>query len=528
MSRYRVFLISLVIVYFSKQQLHAAQVRTDSIRYVAINVNHVKGPRSMVYQQCVGAGRAAEGLRADWQQQLAMVKKDIGFKYIRFHGLLNDEMHVYTEDTKGNPVYNWQYVDKLCDYLLSIKVRPFVELGFMPPALASGDKTVFWWKGNVTPPKSYEKWSALVTALVKHFEERYGKKEVQTWYFEVWNEPNLTQFFAGDINEYFKLYEVTAKAIKAASSTYRVGGPATSGSTWIKEALERFAKYPQLVDFISTHAYGTKSVFDEYGKRRTQMREADGIPIPMKVLCEQVDASPLKGREIHITEWNSSPNPLDPLHDTYQNAAYVLNVLKKTEHLVNSMSYWTFTDIFEEAGPPVKAFHGGFGLLNLQAIKKPSYLAFKYVNELGNIELVNPDKNSWICKSGKGDIQSLIWDYHLLSPDTAYNQQFYGKTLPSARVSTVKLSFDQLKNGRYKISTYRIGYLKNDPYTAYLKMGAPAQLTLKQENKLKEVSSGSPDSELYINVKNGRWSKDFCLNQNEIFFIKLSPVIKLK
>ncbi len=523
MKRACIFIILLVVSAIGGH-LQASPILADTSRNIAVNIGQVKGVRSKVYQQCIGAGRAAEGLRADWQQQLAMVKHDIGFNYIRFHGLLNDEMHVYTEDANGNPIYNWQNVDKLYDYLLSIKVRPFVELGFMPPALASGDKTVFWWKGNITPPKSYDKWAALITALVRHFEERYSKKEVEQWYFEVWNEPNLTQFFAGDINEYFKLYEVTAKAIKAVSPTYRAGGPATSGSTWIREALERFAQYPNLVDFISTHAYGTRSVFDEYGKRRTQMREADGIPVPMKILRDQVDASPLRGKEIHITEWNSSPNPLDPLHDTYQNAAYVLNVLKKTEHLVNSMSYWTFTDIFEEAGPPVKAFHGGFGLLNLQAIKKPSYWAFRYVNELGDKELINPDQNSWVCKDNRNNVQALIWDYHLLSPDTAYNQQFYSKILQPVKASVVKLHLNHLKNGRYRISTYRIGYLKNDPYTAYLQMGAPPQLNLQQEGQLRKLSSGLADNEVYVNVKNGSWEKELDMKQNDIFLIKLDAV----
>ncbi|MFD1255247.1 glycoside hydrolase [Mucilaginibacter terrae] len=497
---------------------------TDSTRVIKIDITKVAGTRSHVYQECVGAGRASEGLRADWQEQLTLIKKEVGFKYIRFHGLLNDDMHAYTEDAKGNPVYNWQYVDKLYDFLLRIKVRPFVEFGFMPPALASGEKTVFWWKGNITPPKSYEKWSAFITAMVKHFEERYGKKEVEQWYFEVWNEPNLKEFFGGDIKEYFKLYVATAKAVKIVSTTYRVGGPATSGSTWIKEALEEFATYPQLVDFISTHAYGTRSVFDEFGKRRTQMREADGIPIAVNKVRQDVNASALSKREIHITEWNSSPNPLDPLHDTYQNAAYVLNVLKKTEHLVNSMSYWTFTDIFEEAGPPLKPFHGGFGLLNLQSIKKPSYFAYKFINELGERELVNTDRSSWICKDSKGNIQVLFWDYRLLSPDSSYNQQFYSKLLPSKAVGTVKLSVDHLTNGKYKLQIYRVGYMKNDPYTSYLKMGSPSYMSQQQENSLKAIANGAPDKELNIDIRNGKWTSAFELKQNETFFIKLNRI----
>jgi xylan 1,4-beta-xylosidase len=493
----------------------------DTVRTISVDLANVKGMRSKVYLDCVGAGRASEGLRADWQQQLTMAQRDIGFKYIRFHGLLSDEMHVYTEDTNGAPVYNWQYVDKLYDFLLSIHIRPFVEFGFMPPALASADKTVFWWKGNITPPKSYEKWSALITAMVKHFEERYGKTEIEKWRFEVWNEPNLTGFFSGDMNEYFKLYLVTAKAVKSVSQTYKVGGPATSSSTWMKESLQYFSTIPQLVDFISTHAYGTKSVFDEYGKRRTQMREADGIPIAVKKLRDDVNNSPMKGRDIYITEWNSSPNPRDPLHDTYQNATYLLNTLKKTESLVNGMSYWTFTDIFEEAAPPLTTFHGGFGLLNLQAIKKPSYYAYQFINQLGDIELVNKDVNSWACKNINGSAQILFWNYRLLSPDSSYNQQFYAHPIPSKNIGTVALSIAHLKNGKYKLRIYQTGYHVNDPYSAYLEMGSPYNVSKKQEAALKEAANGKPVVEKDITVTQGVWANKMQLRENDMYLVKL-------
>ncbi len=141
-----------------------------SVRNIHADYLTPAGKLSRMYAECIGAGRANEGLRADWQQQLVFIKREIGFKYIRFHGLLSDDMHLYTEDKSGNPTYNFQYIDKLYDFLLGIGIKPFVELSFMPPDLASGTKTIFWWKGNVTPPKSYEKWEALITALVKHFE----------------------------------------------------------------------------------------------------------------------------------------------------------------------------------------------------------------------------------------------------------------------------------------------------------------------------------------------------------------------
>jgi len=167
----------------------------QNARVVNVDVKQVTGEFNRSYNFCVGAGRANEGLRADWQRQLRLTQSECGFRYIRFHGLLTDDMGVYQEDRNGNPVYNFQYIDELFDFLLSIKMKPFVELGFMPNALASSNKTVFWWKGNVTPPKDYRKWDGLIKNLILHFTERYGASEVKSWFFEVWNEPNLKTFF---------------------------------------------------------------------------------------------------------------------------------------------------------------------------------------------------------------------------------------------------------------------------------------------------------------------------------------------
>lgn len=194
---------------------------------INLDVNKEGKPFSNFYQKCVGAGRAGEGLRADWQTQLKMAVDECGFEYIRFHGLFADDMFVFmTED--GQVRYNWQYIDSLFDALLDIGIRPFVELGFTPSDLASGDKTVFWWKGNVTPPASYEQWADMVGSAVRHWIERYGIEEVLQWYFEVWNEPNLPPFWAGSKSEYFELYRVTAEVIKGIHQELKVGGPATS------------------------------------------------------------------------------------------------------------------------------------------------------------------------------------------------------------------------------------------------------------------------------------------------------------
>src|SRR5664279_971400 len=260
-------------------------------RVINVDYRIEKGPLNTLFKECVGAGRANEGLRADWQQQLTYVKKECGFKYIRMHGLLTDDMGVYREDKNGNPEYNYQYIDVLYDYLLSIGIKPFVELGFMPSALASGSKTIFWWRGNVTPPKDYNKWGELMRNLALHFTERYGAEEVKTWYFEVWNEPNLDGFWAGTQEEYFKLYQYTVKAIKSVNPQYKVGGPATAGAAWVPEMINFCSKNNLPIDFISTHSYGVKQGFlDEHGNSGTVLSK-DPMSVSGDVLQSRKEIS---------------------------------------------------------------------------------------------------------------------------------------------------------------------------------------------------------------------------------------------
>jgi xylan 1,4-beta-xylosidase len=394
----------------------------------------------------------------------------------------------------------------------------------MPPDLASGTKTVFWWKGNVTPPKSYERWSDLIHALVKHFEDRYGRSEVEKWYFEVWNEPDLHGFFAGTQKEYFHLYQVTAAAVKAVSPSYRVGGPATSGSKWIREMLRFCATSKAPLDFISTHSYNTRTVFDEFGLKKRSMLPSDYLWGNVVNTRRIMDSSGDRGLELHYTEINSSPSSRDPLHDSYQNAAFLLNTLKHTEHAANSMSYWTFTDVFEEAGPAVTAFHGGFGLMNLQGIKKPSFFAYQFLHEMGNTELADADSCSWVCTNGK-DVQVLFWNQQLPFADAPFfSDSLFRLNPPPPVTAPVSVRLSNIPNGKYEVSVYRTGYHHNDPFSAWLEMGSPANLSIPQTAALKKVASGDPETRQEVTIKDGRYEAEFGTRQNDIYFIKLVRV----
>jgi xylan 1,4-beta-xylosidase len=352
------------------------------------------------WELCVGSCHAVMGLRQDWREQLAKSHRELGFKYVRFHGLLDDAMSVCVREI--NPFqpnaepkirYNFFNVDSVFEFLLSIDMKPFIELGFMPSALASGSTTCFHYKANVTPPADYEKWQNLIETLVRHLVERYGLDEVRTWLFEVWNEPNLRFFWDGTQEEYFKLYKYTVRAIKKVDDQLRVGGPATSINAWIPEMIE-FCRNNQLpLDFVSTHHYPSDDPLwrnshltleeffaafaHEYGKYER------GVLYKMTAKTRQ-QAGDLP---LYYTEWNSSAMLPDPLHDEAYAAALVAKTIADNDGLVNGYSFWTFSDLFEEQGQWAAPFHGGFGLQTIHGIPKPTYRVFEMLHHLGEQRL---------------------------------------------------------------------------------------------------------------------------------------------
>jgi xylan 1,4-beta-xylosidase len=494
-------------------------------RVISADIRQVKGSLSSMPRVCVGAGRAAEGLRADWQRQLAYVKRECGFIYLRMHGLLGDDMGVYREHKNGRPEYNWQYIDEVYDFLQRIGMKPFVELSFSPGALASGNKTIFWWKGNVTPPKDPKKWEALIRALVSHFKERYGEAEVRTWYFEVWNEPNLDGFFAGTQQDYFDLYAVTARAIKSVSPAFRVGGPATAGCAWVPEFIHFCATHHVPVDFISTHDYGVDvGHLDETGNAGTVLsHNPRSIYGNVQRVREQIAASALPDLELHLTEWSASYTPSDPVHDSYHSASFILDKLKKSGSAPDSMSYWVFSDIFEEAGPRFTPFHGGFGLLNYQDIRKPAFFAYQFLNRLGSTELATTDPSSFVTTDRTGNLQVLLWDFTVTNPKSVNNQVFYQRDLPASPKGKARIHLTHVPPGRYTETTYQVGYRVNDAYAAYKDLGSPAQLTRAQVAQIDAASSGKPIERISITIGSaGTFDRELPLRDNDVFLLMLS------
>lgn len=478
-------------------------------------------PLTHFWSCCVGAGRANEGLRANWLEHLQLAVRNCGFRYVRFHGLFHDDMFVYRE-RDGVAVYNWQYVDELFDRLLDIGIRPFVELGFSPGDMASSQNVCFWWKGFSSPPKDLVQWAALVEAFLRHCIARYGEDEVRQWYFEVWNEPNLQYFFDGTRRQYFELYAVTARAVKGVDPLLRVGGPATcsfvadarfagekedhsahtvfhvkdlSSVTWKGVWIEAFLQFcheRQLpVDFISTHPYPTSFALDTSGEKDSRTRAADATRLDMQWLREALASSPYPDAEIHLTEWSSSPSSRDHTHDYLQAATYIVRTNLACTGLADSLSHWTFTDVFEEEGAGGSIFHGGFGMINFQGIVKPSFHAYRFLHALGDQRLATFEHGIVTRRSQDGRVRALAFHYPPEMPQapmrSSPTRDDADRTLALGHPRTVEIELSDLPPH----ATFEVEVLDQDHGNAlavWQAMGSPDTPCRKQTAALRQAA----------------------------------------
>jgi xylan 1,4-beta-xylosidase len=424
------------------------------------------------WEHTVGSCHATLALRADWQRQLTRCRRELGFRHVRFHGLLSDDVGTLVEEN-GVLVESFFNADQICDFLLSIDMRPFVELSFMPTALASGSADVFRYRGNITPPTSYAAWATLIGRLVGHWVDRYGATEVRRWFFEVWNEPNLPAFWAGSQADYFELYVTTARAIKAIDGGLLVGGPATAANAWIPELLAFCARAAVPIDFVSTHHYPTDA-FGQPGDDTIAQLAASGRSV-LRDQAAQARREAL-GKPLYYTEWNTSSNPFDDLHDEPYAASFLIKTALEACDLVDGYSYWTFSDIFEENYFSSVPFHGGFGLLTIDGIPKPAYRAFELLHRLGDVHFpvtgAHDTVDVWVTRAAR-TLTVLVTNGAL--PRHPIRTEAVTVELAGIRVASARLE--------------RIDDDHANPRRAWLEMGSPGRPLPHQVAALEAASA---------------------------------------
>ncbi len=402
--------------------LARAQGQPEQIR---IDAYAATTPFPHFWETTFGSGRAILALRDDYRKDMSMVKAATDFRAVRFHGIFLDEVGLYDpEATTQNPgqapvkvegsgVYNFSYVDQIYDGLLARGIRPFVELSFMPRAMAADPNQTqsFFYKPVVSPPKDYKLWDAMIAAFAKHLIERYGIDEVSSWSFEVWNEPNL-DFWGGRPNmpTYHTLYEHTARALKGVSQRLRVGGPATAQAAYVADFLKYCKDHNVPVDFASSHVYANDTAKDVFGTSEEIPRD-QMVYRAVKKVHDEIAASSFPRLPLIFSEYNASyANEPDVTDSTYM-GPWMANTIRQCDGLTEAMSYWTFADVFEEQGPPRTPFYGGFGLLAEYNIPKPAFNAFAMLHQLGDQRLAVRSEDALATRTRDGSLVVALWNY---------------------------------------------------------------------------------------------------------------------
>ena len=459
---------------------------------------------------CVGTGRMGLALHKEYQEQLARTQELAHFRHIRGHGLFCDDMGIYQPYTDEAGVthenYNFVYLDRVVDSYLALGLRPFLELGFMPEKMASGTQTIFFWKGNTTPPADMEKWTAMVRATLIHLAERYGREEVSAWPCEVWNEPNLPGFWEhADKQKYLELYAATARAVKAVLPDMRVGGPAICGGDgsqqWICDFLSFCRDGGVPVDFVTRHAYMGQQPQQAGRYTYHEMCDVAYTVEEMRQTREIIDSYPeYRGMEMHITEFNTSYNPLCPIHDTNLNAAYIAGLLAQLGDVAASYSYWTFGDVFEELGIPPRPFHGGFGMIAGGLIEKPTMWTFAFFSALRG-QGIYRDEHAVLVKNGDGSCEGVLFN------------------LCRGEREPLKVRLTLPEAGAYTLLTRTVDEECCNPLRIWHDMGEPASLTAEQLDFLRMAAKPRCDSRV---IAAGE-AADVTLGANAVVHVKLTP-----
>ncbi len=456
--------------------------RGEPAQSVTIDAHAKATPFPHFWEQMFGSGRANLAMRAAYRGDLRAVKQITGFRYVRFHGIFDDENDVYSEDAQGNPVYNWSYVDQIYDGLLAEGVRPYVEISFMPRALAANlDYQSFWYRPIVSPPRDYEKWDALITAFARHLVERYGIDEVSKWYFEVWNEPNL-DFWAGVPKQstYFELYDHTARALKAVSPQIRVGGPATAQAAWVGDLIAHTTQNHVPLDFVSTHAYGNDRAQDVFHNDRV-IAPRQMVCLAVKKVHEEIERSARPELPLIWSEFNASYKNEQPITDSIYMGPWLADTISHCDGMVDMMSYWTFSDVFEEQGVIKTPFYGGFGLVAEDGIPKPAFDVFELLHALGTERL--PAASSDVLATRRKDGALVIAAWNLVDPSSVGADK------------TIDFNLEGIGAHAHAVIR-RVDAAHGDSLDAWKKMGSPNYPTQAQIAELRKAAEmGPPQTE---------------------------------
>lgn len=451
----------------------------------------------------IGISRAEELLYEPVQRMLMEAQKQIGFRYVKMHSILDDSMMVYSE-YGGIPHYNFLLVDRVFDFLKSIGLKPYVQLSFMPKDMAKlPNKTTFFAHAITSPPEDPRKWNQLISRFVTHLIERYGMEEVLTWPFGVWNEPfTASNFFGFDQQqEYYNLYSDSYSTIKKIDQRFQVGGPShlsahNKGDDSLYDFLEWTRRNNCIPDFLDVHYYDTdfSQVF----------LNEDGIKVSSRLSSSVTSFSDYSERihrelaehgfgeiPIYLTEWNSTTSHRDLLSDTCFKSSYIIKNIMETMDRFQAIGYWLLTDLHKESQLNDKLFHGGLGMYSVNGIQKPAYHAFRLLSMLGE-DLIEKGDGYCVTRSGS-KIVIVLNNYHHFSNayanEVGINCTYTSRycVFPDQKSKRIVLVLPELQ-GVFSVTHYILNRSHGSAFDTFLQMGAVEPLSEMEVEFLKAQS----------------------------------------
>ena len=412
------------------------------------------------WERCIFGGHASLALRDDWRKHLKVCHDELGFQFVRLHGIFNDDTGIF-RIVDGQKQLSFYNLDNIFDFIVGIGMKPMISLSFMPADMASGKQKNLSLQANITPPKNFSDWGDLVKRFIGHIQVRYGKAEVRSWLFEVWNEPNSEKFWAGTKEEYFQLYAETSRTIKKIDEEIKIGGPTSAAGEWISEFLEFAHNEKVMVDFITTHQFPINTVANQSLNLEFLMAAAKREAL--KNMSTKAKNEAL-GLPLFITEWNCSPGS----RDMYM-PAFIIKTIADQQGLADVYAFRSMTDVFDEDGFPTNPFHGGSGLLNIYGIPKPAFHAFDFLNQLEGGQIAvkreHPTKVEVLAFKSESRIQLLVYLHDV--PFSPMKEE----------ILTVEISgLAGFKDAWLK----RIDETHGNPRKRWLDMGSPRYLSLDE------------------------------------------------
>lgn len=425
-------------------------------------------------------------VRRDMQEQLELAQRELGATHVRAVGMFDDEMRVFCESPAAfmgyepkQPRTNWQTVDYVIDSLLDRQLHPVFTTTFVPSAMASGPVTVFSTKARTSPPRDWAEWETFVSDAVHHAVDRYSLEVVRHWPFEVWNEPNLRGWFwGGDQADFHRLWASTYRAIKSVDASLRVGGPSTGRAEWLTDLLEFGEQNGCPPDFLITHIYNNDSAADHPLAPFDPTAAVRGNKSPTFARDIMVNVRQLlRGRgfkgELHWNEWGRSFHAVDPSREQPEEAAFVVRLMSEISQQADCFAYWCLSDIYDQVGYGREAFFGGYGLLNLQGLRKPAYHAFELLGRLGRERVA-------LTGSGHDAACNAIVTR---SNDRAHLLMHASAETGEPERQSVEVEVD-LPAGAEPLRLFRVDSVENNVITRWAELGRPAYLSREQTREL--------------------------------------------